>query len=231
MPPVPIGTARREGSCLPSYSVRSPVKSVAVPVSPSRSGKRSTSPRDRGDRDRVASADSACFRSPGRASTSGSCRASPSRTRRTRRRARSYVPIVNTLLMIGCVALVIGFGSSAKLAGAYGLSVNGTMTATSIGFFFVMWRVAEAAGGVPFDRWCVPRDRSRVPGREHLEDRRRRLGAVVGRRRGVRARDDLAVGSAVDRQAGRKAGDAARRVPRAAGCQRGASRTRDRGVL
>ncbi len=55
-----------------------------------------------------------------------------------------YVPIVNTLLMIGCVALVIGFGSSAKLAGAYGLSVNGTMTATSIGFFFVMWKVWKA---------------------------------------------------------------------------------------
>ena len=51
-----------------------------------------------------------------------------------------YVPFVNTLLMIGCVALVVGFGSSAKLAGAYGLSVNGTMTATTIGFFFVMWQ-------------------------------------------------------------------------------------------
>jgi KUP system potassium uptake protein len=52
-----------------------------------------------------------------------------------------YVPIVNTLLMLGSVALVVGFGSSAKLAGAYGLSVNGTMTATTIGFFFVMWKV------------------------------------------------------------------------------------------
>jgi KUP system potassium uptake protein len=52
-----------------------------------------------------------------------------------------YVPIVNTLLMFGCVALVVGFGSSSSLAGAYGLSVNGTMTATTIGFFFVMWRV------------------------------------------------------------------------------------------
>jgi KUP system potassium uptake protein len=52
-----------------------------------------------------------------------------------------YAPIVNTALMIGCMALVIGFGSSDKLAGAYGLSVNGTMTATTIGFFFVMWKV------------------------------------------------------------------------------------------
>jgi len=51
-----------------------------------------------------------------------------------------YAPIVNTLLMVGCMALVIGFGSSDKLAGAYGLSVNGTMTATTIGFFFVLWK-------------------------------------------------------------------------------------------
>jgi KUP system potassium uptake protein len=50
-------------------------------------------------------------------------------------------PIVNTILMCGSLALVIGFGSSDKLAGAYGLSTNGTMTATTIGFFFVMWRV------------------------------------------------------------------------------------------
>jgi KUP system potassium uptake protein len=52
-----------------------------------------------------------------------------------------YAPIVNTALMVGCMALVIGFGSSDRLAGAYGLSVNGTMTATTIGFFFVLWKV------------------------------------------------------------------------------------------
>ena len=52
-----------------------------------------------------------------------------------------YVPVANTLLMVGCMALVIGFGSSERLAGAYGLSTNATMTATTIGFFFVMWRV------------------------------------------------------------------------------------------
>jgi KUP system potassium uptake protein len=52
-----------------------------------------------------------------------------------------YAPTVNTALMLGCMALVVGFGSSDKLAGAYGLSVNGTMTATTIGFFFVLRRV------------------------------------------------------------------------------------------
>jgi KUP system potassium uptake protein len=52
-----------------------------------------------------------------------------------------YVPIVNILLMAGSLALVAGFRSSSALAGAYGLAVSGTMTATTIGFFFVMWRV------------------------------------------------------------------------------------------
>jgi KUP system potassium uptake protein len=52
-----------------------------------------------------------------------------------------YVPIVNAILMAGCLALVLGFRSSSALAGAYGLAVSGTMTATTIGFFFVAWRV------------------------------------------------------------------------------------------
>ncbi len=58
-----------------------------------------------------------------------------------------YVSIVNTVLAIGCVALVIGFGSSDKLAGAYGLAVSGTMAATTIGFCVVMrqvWKVGLA---------------------------------------------------------------------------------------
>ncbi len=52
-----------------------------------------------------------------------------------------YSPIINTMLMLGCVALVLGFGSSSRLAGAYGLAVNGTMACTTVGFFFVMWKV------------------------------------------------------------------------------------------
>jgi KUP system potassium uptake protein len=39
-----------------------------------------------------------------------------------------YVPLTNWLLMGACIALVIGFGSSAALAGAYGLAVSGAMT-------------------------------------------------------------------------------------------------------
>jgi len=52
-----------------------------------------------------------------------------------------YVPLVNTILMAGSLTLVISFGSSEALAGAYGLATNLTMTTTTIGFFFIMWRV------------------------------------------------------------------------------------------
>jgi KUP system potassium uptake protein len=39
-----------------------------------------------------------------------------------------YVPTMNWLLMVAAIALVLGFGSSAALAGAYGLAVSGAMT-------------------------------------------------------------------------------------------------------
>ncbi|MGA2089804.1 MAG: KUP/HAK/KT family potassium transporter, partial [Stellaceae bacterium] len=39
-----------------------------------------------------------------------------------------YVPTMNWLLMAASTALVLGFGSSAALAGAYGLAVSGAMT-------------------------------------------------------------------------------------------------------
>jgi KUP system potassium uptake protein len=39
-----------------------------------------------------------------------------------------YVPVMNWLLMAAALALVLGFGSSAALAGAYGLAVSGAMT-------------------------------------------------------------------------------------------------------
>src|SRR5208337_4625212 len=38
----------------------------------------------------------------------------------------------NWILLIGCVALVLSFGSSASLAAAYGLAVSGVMVITSI---------------------------------------------------------------------------------------------------
>ena len=39
-----------------------------------------------------------------------------------------YVPTMNWILMLAALALVVGFGSSAALAGAYGLAVSGAMT-------------------------------------------------------------------------------------------------------
>jgi KUP system potassium uptake protein len=39
-----------------------------------------------------------------------------------------YVPTMNWILMLAALALVLGFGSSAALAGAYGLAVSGAMT-------------------------------------------------------------------------------------------------------
>jgi KUP system potassium uptake protein len=39
-----------------------------------------------------------------------------------------YVPTMNWILMVAAIALVMSFGSSAALAGAYGLAVSGAMT-------------------------------------------------------------------------------------------------------
>ena len=38
-----------------------------------------------------------------------------------------YIPIINWGLYLGCVALVLAFGSSSALAAAYGLAVAGVM--------------------------------------------------------------------------------------------------------
>ncbi len=43
-----------------------------------------------------------------------------------------YVPVVNWALLLGCVALVLGFRTSSALAAAYGLAVAGVMVITSI---------------------------------------------------------------------------------------------------
>ena len=48
-----------------------------------------------------------------------------------------YVPTVNWLLMLACLALVIGFGESSRLTSAYGIAVTGTMVITSVLFYSV----------------------------------------------------------------------------------------------
>ena len=52
-------------------------------------------------------------------------------------RGRIYVPFVNALLAIACIALVVTFQHSERLGAAYGLAVSVTMLATSINFFAV----------------------------------------------------------------------------------------------
>jgi KUP system potassium uptake protein len=49
-----------------------------------------------------------------------------------------YISGVNWFLLIVIVAAVIGFGSSSKLASAYGVAVSGTMLATTVLTFFVI---------------------------------------------------------------------------------------------
>jgi KUP system potassium uptake protein len=51
-----------------------------------------------------------------------------------------YVPKINTALYVAVVALVIGFGSSEKLAAAYGIAVSGTFVITTTLFLTVARR-------------------------------------------------------------------------------------------
>ena len=51
-----------------------------------------------------------------------------------------YVPFVNMLLAIGCIATVLLFGSADRLASAYGIAVTGTMAITSGAYFIVARR-------------------------------------------------------------------------------------------
>jgi KUP system potassium uptake protein len=60
-----------------------------------------------------------------------------------------YVPFINWGLMVACVALVLGFRHSERLAGAYGIAVSGTMLFTTLVFFQVTrktwrWSLARA---------------------------------------------------------------------------------------
>ena len=48
-----------------------------------------------------------------------------------------YVPEVNVMLMLGCLALVLGFRSSSALGAAYGIAVTGTMAITTMLFYVI----------------------------------------------------------------------------------------------
>jgi KUP system potassium uptake protein len=66
-----------------------------------------------------------------------------------------FVPQVNTMLMIGVLALLVMFRTSSNLAAAYGIAVTGAMFVDTLLFFVIVrffwkkpaWVAAAAAGG------------------------------------------------------------------------------------
>lgn len=52
-----------------------------------------------------------------------------------------YMPRVNWILMIGCIALVVAFKTSSAMASAYGIAVTFTMLITNVLFFFAARRL------------------------------------------------------------------------------------------
>ncbi len=56
-------------------------------------------------------------------------------------RGQIYIPHVNWMLMLACIGLVIGFGSSSNLAAAYGIAVTLTMIITTLLLYFVERRI------------------------------------------------------------------------------------------
>lgn len=69
-----------------------------------------------------------------------------------------YIPQINWFLMVACVALVLTFQKSARLAAAYGIAVTGTMAITSIVYYVVAhntWGWSKVkAGSVVFVFLC-----------------------------------------------------------------------------
>jgi KUP system potassium uptake protein len=65
-------------------------------------------------------------------------------------RGQIYLPAVNGALFVGCVLFVVAFGSSSRLAGAYGVAVTATMLITTLLFTVLLagrggtawWKIA-----------------------------------------------------------------------------------------
>ena len=52
-----------------------------------------------------------------------------------------YMPQINWLLLAGVLILAVGFGSSTRLAAAYGISITGEMLMSTCMMFIVIWRM------------------------------------------------------------------------------------------
>lgn len=56
-------------------------------------------------------------------------------------RGQVYMPHINWTLMVACIGLVLGFGSSTNMAAAYGIAVTLTMLSTTVLFYFAARRI------------------------------------------------------------------------------------------
>ena len=66
-----------------------------------------------------------------------------------RHEGQIYISFVNWALYVGCVLLVVVFGSSARLASAYGLAVSGVMVITTLSMILIaqkLWNWSKTAG-------------------------------------------------------------------------------------
>ena len=66
-------------------------------------------------------------------------------------RGQIYVPVMNGFLWVATIALVVGFGSSSNLAGAYGVAIATTMVITTVLIFVLShrvwgWKLVSAGG-------------------------------------------------------------------------------------
>ena len=52
-----------------------------------------------------------------------------------------YIPQINWILLAGVLALLLAFGSSTRLAAAYGISITGEMLMSTCMMFIVIWRM------------------------------------------------------------------------------------------
>ncbi len=88
-------------------------------------------------------------------------------------RGQIYLPAVNLTLFVGVVLLVVIFGSSARLAGVYGIAVSGTLAIDTLLFLVVartLWRkprwyiALAAAVFVTTDALFVLANLTKIPG-------------------------------------------------------------------
>ena len=140
--------------------------------------------RDRGDGDRLAGGHHrrVLARPPGRPARLPA--AAADRPTSEERIGQIYVPWINWVLMVSVLTLVFAFRDSAALAFAFGMAVTGTITITTLLFFYIVrhqWR--KPLWLVLAGRRRLPRRRPAVPRREPDQAHARGVAAAADRRR------------------------------------------------